>query len=67
MRIKIRSEEHNFSIRLPSRLFFNPATAAICVKALNNKYYSVLQDQSLLAVDENNPLTYAAVRKLFSA
>ena len=67
MRIKVRSESHKFNIWLPSRLFFNPATAAICVKALHNKHYSMLQNQSLLTADEDNPLTYAAVRRLFSA
>ncbi|MCL1788290.1 MAG: hypothetical protein FWG38_09930 [Defluviitaleaceae bacterium] len=67
MRIKVRSEGHKFSIWLPSRLLFNPATAAICVKALHNKHYSVFKSQGLLAADEANPLTYSTMRKLFSA
>jgi len=32
MRIKVRSDETNFNLWIPTRVFFNPLTAAICTK-----------------------------------
>jgi len=57
MRITVRSDEHNFRLWLPNRLFLNPVSAAICVKALRSRKLSVLQDD----------IPYFAMLKLFRA
>ena len=66
MRIKIRSEERNFNIWLPTRLFLNPVSAAICVKAVKSKNFAEIEDNNLLAINnKNGQLSYPAMCKLF--
>ena len=66
MRIKIRSTERNFNLWLPTRLFLNPVSAAICVKVVNNQKFMGSEAQSLLSINnENRELSHSAMCKLF--
>ncbi|MCL2216509.1 MAG: hypothetical protein FWB91_05755 [Defluviitaleaceae bacterium] len=55
MRIKVSSEDSNFNLRLPTRLFFNPITAAFCRLAIPAAAKQYVQ------ID----LTYTQMRILF--
>ena len=55
MRIKVKSKDRNFNLWLPTRLFLNPLSVAICTKIINNKP----------AVATGSKISYFAVRKLF--
>jgi len=60
MRIKINSGGRKFNLRIPTRLFFNPISAAICKGAVTIGRTSF---------DNNNinlsSLSYRDIRKLF--
>jgi len=40
MRIKVQSDDTNFRLWLPTRVFLNPLTAIICALVVNNAKYS---------------------------
>ena len=40
MRIKIKSDETNFKLWLPTRIFLNPLSAIICTTVANNNKFS---------------------------
>jgi len=40
MRIKVQSDDTNFKLWLPTRVFLNPLSAIICTLVVNNKKYS---------------------------
>jgi len=38
MRITAKTEDHNFTLRLPTRLFLNPVSAVICARKMDIPY-----------------------------
>jgi len=65
MRIKVRSDDTRFNLWLPTRLFVNPLSAAICTLAVNCKFGKRYYSEFIPS--EGEKLSFVATYKLFRA
>ncbi|MCL2361107.1 MAG: hypothetical protein FWC73_04735 [Defluviitaleaceae bacterium] len=60
MKIRVRSEEHRFTLPIPNCLLMNPATAALCIWAMK-KYCKENSDEMFMPQD----ISYQDLKRLF--